>query len=290
MKNISSGIFVDGLGGVIPGLIGGFGQSTSSANVGLSIASGATSKKIAYSLGLILFFLAFFPKLSGIFIIMPKPVMGAMLVFTISFMIMSGLQILTSRMLDTRKTLIAGFSIIFGLSADILPELYEGVHPWISPVFASSLSLGTTMAVVLNLLLRIGIKRHAKLVVESSVHASNVIFDFFEKQGGIWGARKEVVYKVITAGIELSESIYGLGLTSGKIEFRTVYSEESIELTATYEGAPIDLEVVKPTSEELIANERASLTLARYLVRHSADQVEISSKDDRTSVKMYFTH
>jgi xanthine/uracil permease len=56
MKNISSGIFVDGLGGIIPGLIGGFGQSTSSANVGLSIASGATSKKIAYPSALSLFF------------------------------------------------------------------------------------------------------------------------------------------------------------------------------------------------------------------------------------------
>jgi NCS2 family nucleobase:cation symporter-2 len=221
---------------------------------------------------------------------MPKPVMGAMLVFTISFMIMSGLQILTSRMLDTRKTLIAGLSIIFGLSADILPELYENVHPWISPVFTSSLSLGTTMAVVLNLLLRIGIKRHANLVVESAGHASNALFDFFEKQGGIWGARKEVVYKVITADIELSDSIYGLGLTSGKIEFRTDYSEESIELTATYEGAPIELDAVRPTREELIADERASLNLARYLVRRSADQVEISSKDNYTQVKMCFVH
>ncbi len=51
MKSVSGGILADGIGGLLPGLIGGFGQSTSSANIGLSIATGATSRVIAWSAG-----------------------------------------------------------------------------------------------------------------------------------------------------------------------------------------------------------------------------------------------
>jgi xanthine permease XanP len=290
MKSVSSGIFVDGLGGLIPGVIGGFGQSTSSANVGLSIASGATSKRIAISLGFILIFLAFFPKLAGIFMIMPKPVMGAMLIFTVCFMIMAGLQILLSRMLDTRKIFVAGISIIFGLSADILPEIYQNTHPWISPVFASSLSLGTMTAMLLNLLLRIGINKPAKLTIDSPDHYQDIIYEFYEKQGGKWGARKEVVFKVITATTELTSAIYDSGLTNGKIEIQSVFNEENLKVTVKYKGRPVELALIKPSMEELINDEKAYLKLAGYLTRQSADQTEVVQKDNICTVHLHFNH
>ena len=42
-------------------------------------------------------------------------------------MIMAGVQIIMSRMIDSRKTFVVGLSIIFGLSYDALPGLYAGV-------------------------------------------------------------------------------------------------------------------------------------------------------------------
>lgn len=103
MKTVSGGILVDGIGGILPGVVGRFGQSTSSSNVGLSVATGATSRIIAWFVGGLLIFLAFFPKLANVFIIMPKPVMGAVLIFSVSFMIIQGFQMVMSRMLDSRK-------------------------------------------------------------------------------------------------------------------------------------------------------------------------------------------
>jgi NCS2 family nucleobase:cation symporter-2 len=103
MKTVSGGILVDGIGGILPGVVGRFGQSTSSSNVGLSVATGAASRIIAWFVGGLLIFLAFFPKLANVFIIMPKPVMGAVLIFSVSFMIIQGFQMVMSRMLDSRK-------------------------------------------------------------------------------------------------------------------------------------------------------------------------------------------
>jgi NCS2 family nucleobase:cation symporter-2 len=76
-------------------------------------------------------------------------------------MIMSGLQIILSSKQDTRKTFVIGIPLIFGLSLQALPELYAQVVPWLRPLFGSALTLATVLAVVLNLLLRVGTRSEA---------------------------------------------------------------------------------------------------------------------------------
>ena len=90
---------------------------------------------------------------------MPMPVMGAILVFVTCFMILSGLQIILTVKPDTRKTFVIGIPLIFGLSLDVIPQLYSDVYPWLRPLFESSLTLCTVLAVILNQLLRLGEKK-----------------------------------------------------------------------------------------------------------------------------------
>ena len=163
MKSISGGILADACGVMLSGGVGTMGQSTSSANVGLSIATGATSRRIGFACGGILMVLAFVPKLAVLFAIMPGPVIGALVFFTVCFMIVAGVQILTSRMMDARKTFVVGASVVLGLSVDMMPGAYQSVPAMLLPAFTSSLSVATLSALLLNLLFRIGIAQHAKL-------------------------------------------------------------------------------------------------------------------------------
>lgn len=156
MKSISGGLLADGIGCMLSGMLGGLGISTSSSNVGMSAATGATSRRIAISAGCLFILLAFLPKLSALFSIMPQPVMGAILVFVTSFMLIAGIQIILTTTMDTRKIFVIGISLIFGLSVDIMPELYANIHPWLRPLFSSSLTLSTILAIVLTQLFRIG--------------------------------------------------------------------------------------------------------------------------------------
>jgi NCS2 family nucleobase:cation symporter-2 len=87
---------------------------------------------------------------------MPAPVSGAILVFVVCFMMMSGLAIMLANKPDTRKTFVLGTALCFGLSLDILPQLYASVAPWLRPLFESSLTLSTVVAVILFQLLRFG--------------------------------------------------------------------------------------------------------------------------------------
>jgi NCS2 family nucleobase:cation symporter-2 len=137
------------------GVFGGVASDTSASNVALSNATGVTSRWFGFAAGGLFMLLGFSPKLSAVLSIMPTPVMGAIIVFVASFMIISGLQIILSSKPDTRKTFVIGIPLIFGLSLQALPELYAQVVPWLRPSFGSALTLATVLAVALDLL-RIG--------------------------------------------------------------------------------------------------------------------------------------
>ncbi|MCK4677682.1 MAG: purine/pyrimidine permease [Bacteroidales bacterium] len=156
LKNVGKGMFADGISVFLGGFLGGVAVDTSASNVGLSSATSATSRRIAWYAGGIFILLGFLPKLSVIFSIMPDPVMGAIVIFVTCFMFISGLQILFSSKMDLRKTFIIGISFVFGVSAMILPDLYSTVPGWIQPIFTSALTLSTILAVLLNQVFNLG--------------------------------------------------------------------------------------------------------------------------------------
>jgi xanthine permease XanP len=151
------GLMADGITVAACGLLGGMASDTSASNVSLSMASGATSRWIAYVAGALFIVLGFSPKVSGALSVIPSPVAGAIVVFVVCFMMMSGLQIILSTKPDMQRTFVIGLALCFGISLDMLPELYGNVPDWLRPLFGSSLTLATIVAVVLHQLL--GIKR-----------------------------------------------------------------------------------------------------------------------------------
>ena len=156
MRRISNGLLADSVSVTVSGLLGGMASDTSASNVALSKASGATSRTIAYMAGGLFILLAFVPKIAGLLSAMPPPVMGAILIYVSSFMIVSGIQIILGGGMDTRKTFVIGIPLIFGLSLDITPALFADVPDLLRPLFESSLTLSTVLAVLLHQLLRLG--------------------------------------------------------------------------------------------------------------------------------------
>ena len=154
MKPISRGIFADSLSVIASGVLGGMATDTSSSNVGLSQASGATSRVIGFAAGGMFMLYGFSPKVTMLLSLMPQPVMGAIVAFVTCFMMLSGLQILLSAKPQPRTIFVVGVSLFFGLSLDIMPQLYGSIPGWLRPIFQSSLTLSTILAVVLNQVLR----------------------------------------------------------------------------------------------------------------------------------------
>ena len=289
MKNVSQGILADGLSAIFGGIVGTMGQSTSSSNIGLSIGTGATSRRIAFAIGGILVLLAFLPKLAMVFVVMPEPVMGATLIYSVSFMIVAGFQIIMSRMLDARRTFLVGIPLIMGLSVDALPGLYDGVPPILAPVFSSSLSLAAVLVVLLNLLFRIGVSKRVRLVLRPGVDDADSIFNFLERQGSAWGARREVIYRAISATNELFEAVGSAGLAEGDIDLEVSFDEFNLDVVARYHGEPPVLPSRRPDVVDLLG-EGPSATLAAFMVTRYANSVRVDNKDGTCRIRLTFDH
>lgn len=290
MHNISRGILADSIGAMSAGLLGGMGQSTSSSNVGLSIATGATSRVIAYAIAGLLMLLAFCPKLAAVFAIMPEPVMGATLVFALSFMVVAGIQIIMSRMIDARKTFVVGISMILGLGVDMVPEAFLAFPQWSQPIFSSSLSTAAVAAILLNLIFRIGIASKARIELPPGPDASRQLYDFMERQGGQWGARPEVIDKATAAMDEFMESAARQELTHDPVAMEVRFDEYNLDVDIHYRGRAIEFPEQHPRPRELLEDPDAMDRVAGYLVRRYADKLSASRHEDECRVRLHFEH
>jgi NCS2 family nucleobase:cation symporter-2 len=290
MQSVSGGIFAGAIGTSLSGLFGGIGQSTFSSNVGLSLASGATSRFIAVPCGTLMIALAFLPKLAAFFAVMPDPVMGAILVYVACYMILAGIQVITSRMLDARRTFVVGIALIFGLSVDMVPGLYRGVPDLIQPLFSSSLSISTVLVVLLNLLFRIGVTKRQLLELTPGVDGSQKIFEFMETHGGVWGARRDVIMRATAALNEFVESAAGLELVKGKVQAEVSFDEFNLDMDIRYDGELVEFPTRRPTEEALISDENAVARLAGFLILQYADRVSAAATDGRCRIHLHFDH
>jgi NCS2 family nucleobase:cation symporter-2 len=290
MRSVSGGIFAGAIGTGLSGLLGGIGQSTFSSNVGLSLATGATSRFIALPCGILMILLAFLPKLAAFFAVMPDPVMGAILIYVACYMILAGIQVITSRMLDARRIFVVGIALIFGLSVDMVPGLYRDVPNLIQPLFSSSLSISTVLVVLLNLLFRIGITKRQFLELNPGVDGSQRIFEFMETQGAVWGARREVIMRATAALNEFVESAAGLDLAKGTIRSEVSFDEFNLDLDIRYDGTLMEFPTGRPTEDALLSDENAVAGLSGFLIRQYADRVNAEVVNGQCRIQMHFDH
>jgi xanthine/uracil permease len=64
--------------------------------------------------------------------------------------VLSGIQIIQESEAGPRKTFVVGLALAFGLSLDLVPDLFGSAPGFLRPVLASPLTLATMLAVVIN--------------------------------------------------------------------------------------------------------------------------------------------
>jgi xanthine permease XanP len=172
----------------------------------------------------------------------------------------------------------------------MVPQMYSSVHPWISPVFSSSLALGTVTAIVMNLVLRLGISSRASLVLQPGRRPSEEVFTFMEKQGSAWGARRDVIMNAAGTLNEALESIAGLNLAKGPLQVEAKFDELNLDIDITYDGALLPMPQAPPSPEELLEDDAAIGNLSGFLIRRQVDKVRSSVKDGHCRIHLHFDH
>jgi NCS2 family nucleobase:cation symporter-2 len=289
LKSASGGVLANSLGTMFSGLLGGVAQNNASSCLGLEIATGVTSRAVAFPAGLIVLALAFIPGLAGTFAIMPPPIIGAELIYSTCFLLLGGLQLMTSRMLDARRIFVVGIALAFGISVEIAPELYQSVPEYLRPIFASSVALATVIAVALGLLFRLGLHKTRSIQLRSGENNLDTINQFMEEQGAERGMRQVVVSRAADAIYEFVTNSGDLQLRSDLFTVNAQFDEFHIDVEIDYDGPPIELSDRMPTMEEL-ANGTGIAMMAQYVIRTSADHVRVKPRGTHSTVFLHFQH
>lgn len=290
LRGISLGALANGIGSALAGFLGTTGLNASTANIGLSGATGVTSRRIAYATGGIFIALAFMPKLSGVLAVMPRPVMGAALMFVAAFIIVSGLQIITSRLLDTRRTFVIGLSFVIALAVDVSPAYFRALPTSVQPLFGSSLVVGMLAAILLNLIFRIGVRKVQNLVLPAGRVDPVALEQFMDENGASWGARRDVIEHASFNLTQSIETISGGCDPQGPLEITASFDEFSLDVHVSYAGKPLELPEKRPTNEEIMASEDGQRRLAGYMLRRYADRVSATNKSGRSTIHFHFDH
>ena len=82
--------------------------------------------------------------------------MAAALFFNGSLMFVAGIQIVASRPINLRASLIVGFSILGALSVMIFPEFYKSLPPWTPQFTDSEITVAVITSVALSTRLSLG--------------------------------------------------------------------------------------------------------------------------------------
>ena len=290
MTSIRQGIFSDGIAAAVAGFLGTYGLTMSTANVGLVAATGVASRRIAFCIAAVLAVGAFQPGFVAVLTIMPPPVMASALLFTAVFIMISGVQIISTRVLDSRRTLVIGMGMMAFFVVSVFPSTFSDVPDWAQPLVSSSLVLGTLVALALNLVFRIGIRRRETMSVDPAAPDYQEMAHFVERNAAIWGARRDVVSRVEFAVQQAAEAIVENCQVSGPILVEIGYDEFDIDVTMTYPGNPLKLGGHLPTRDEILKSEDGVGRLAAFLIAQRSDKVRATASGGIATLALHFRH
>lgn len=291
MESVGRGLLADGLTTAVGGVIGSVcGANPGSSNGGLVVATGVASRRVAVATGALLIVMAFVPLTTVLFLDMPPVVSGAVLLFTACFIMSNGVEMIASRLLDARKTLVIGLSIAAGIAVEVFPDAARQVPAWLLPVVGSSLVCGTVVALGLNGLFRIGLRQHATLSVEPATYRVEALQTFVEHHGAEWGARRDVITRVGFVLDQLVDTVIQHCRPLGAVELRVSFDEFSLHADLDYAGLELALPAERPSPDEIIDSDDGVRRLAGYLLRRSADAISTVSRDGHNQVQVFFEH
>lgn len=292
MRRVGRGVLAGGLGTLTAGLLGGFGIGVSSASIGLCNATGTTSRAVGMATGAGLVVTAFLPPVIAVITAIPVPVMGAISVYAGAYLMTSGMELMMSRMLDSRRVFMIGLSLSAGVTVLVLPGLPAQAPAWMHPILASPPTAAALLAIGLHMLFRLGTNRTGTLLLEPGFSPADITA-FLERQGAAWGARRDVIMRVGAAALEAVEAIRGV--SNAPIAIEASFDEYALDLTMRYDGPAltmgaqeVDLQSALDDDEHDI--DEAMALVSSLMIGRLSDRTRTSSDGRTATLFLHFQH
>ena len=283
LRPLAGGVRAEGVGHLLAAAVNALPMAASGGAVSLAAASGSVSRYLGYWTALLLLLAAFMPRLIGLWLLLPPPVVGALLLYLSAFTALSGLGLITSRMLDNRRVLAVGLGLVVGTGKPMIQPAIDQLWPALDRVVLSGLAAGVCVTVLASALFRIGVRQGTQRRFALAHTTLEDITDFLEGQGRRWGSRPEPVRRAELVGWQVVEALLAhhlIAAESDELEVSTDFDEYTFTLVMRYRGQLLPLAKQPPTADELLASTEAELQMAGYLVARSAHSARASRGSD----------
>lgn len=152
-KHLRGGVLCDGLGSALAAIMSTTPFSSFAQNIGVISLTGVASRYVVTVMGVLLVLAGIFPWLGALIVSIPSPVLGGAGLMMFAMIIAAGIQMLDKVERSKRNGLIIAISIGCGLAVTTRPELLDKLPSFFKEVFGSGITVGSILALVLNLVL-----------------------------------------------------------------------------------------------------------------------------------------
>ena len=276
-KSIEGGIRASALGTFLSGLVGGPMQSTATTNIGIASASGITSRSVAYLASIMLIIAAFFPSISGALSLIPSPVLGAVLMYSICYIMSGGFSALSTRTLDDKRIFTIFLSISFAVST-LIPNLYSFVPEKIASVLCSPMVMGVCILLITTLLGKIGTKKVFEFETGVKVDDVKTINKKIIKLCEEWCTDRMLVQKLQIPLDAVMEGFYDQNPDT-VLKFKIWYDQLQLKL---------DIKTNSINKKDDITSEESftTLSVALMMIKNMFDNVKVEQTDNEIFIHM----
>lgn len=153
-RAIPRGLFINGVAGVICGLMGTVGLVSYSMSPGIVLSIRVASRFAVAYCGLLFVLSAFVPKLAALLALVPAPVVGAALCTAMGIQIGAALEIVIGNGIEQRTYYVVGLPVLVGTLVGFLPQSLINELPSVLRVFlGNGLIFGILFVLLLEHLL-----------------------------------------------------------------------------------------------------------------------------------------
>ncbi|MCM3116367.1 purine permease [Neobacillus sp. MER 74] len=155
-KDLSRGYRAEGLASIIGAIFNAFPYTTYSQNVGLVQLSGVKSNNVIYTMGGMLVFLGFIPKIAAFTTVIPTPVLGGAMVAMFGMVIAYGIKMLGNVDFASQENLlIIACSVGMGMGVTAVPDMFAHLPESVKILTSSGIVTGSLTAIFLNIVLNV---------------------------------------------------------------------------------------------------------------------------------------
>lgn len=151
--HITRALRADGLSTALGGVLNSFPYTCFAQNVGLVRLTKVKSRWVVTTAGVIMIILGLLPKAAAVVAAIPAPVLGGASLAMFASVAVVGIQTLRKvDMHDNRNSVIVATSLGLALLVTLQPSIAEAVPGWATILVSSGVTLGSIVAILLNLL------------------------------------------------------------------------------------------------------------------------------------------